>query len=81
MIFLFMLVSCQSMRHLNVTLLDKVKDKEMVHAPGLLLYWIVDNKWLASLQTACTPKSSQENRSNVITQLPKLNSFNINARK
>lgn len=58
------------MRHVDVTLGYKVRDKELVHPPGLLLYWIINSKWLASLQMACIQKSNQENKCHVITRLP-----------
>ena len=69
------------MSHFDVTLLYKVRDNEMAHAPALLLYWLINSKWFASLQTACIPKSSQESRYHLINRLPYSNSFIIIARK
>lgn len=32
------------MSHFDVTLLYKVRDNEMAHAPALLLYWLINSK-------------------------------------
>ena len=58
------------MWHVEVTLPYKVREKEMVYAPGLILYWVINSKWLASLRTTCISKPCQENKYHAITRLP-----------